>query len=67
MIDGGKVKKEEKKGNEHAGAGAESGAVTMQKVTQKLADIYSWRQGGYRNLMVGFQKFIVGLKKMTES
>ena len=34
----------------------------MQKVTQKLADLCSWRHGGYRNLMIRIQKFIVGLK-----
>ena len=62
IVDGGKVKQEEKKGNDHADIGTERGAVKMQKVTQKLADIYSWRHGGYRNLMVRIQKFIVGLK-----
>ena len=62
MVDEGKVQKEEKKGNDQADTGAERGAVTMQKVTHKLADLYSWRHGGYRNLMVRIQSFIVGLK-----
>ena len=40
MVDEGKVKTEERKGNDQADTGAERGAVTMQKATQKLADIY---------------------------
>ena len=36
--------------------------MTVQKVTQKLADLYRWRHGGYRNLMIRIQRFIVGLK-----
>ena len=27
-----------------------------------MVDMYSWRHGGYRNLMVRIQRFIVGLK-----
>ena len=34
----------------------------MPKVTQKLANVYSWRHGGYRNLMIRIQKFLVVLK-----
>ena len=62
MIDEGKVQKEDNKGNGQADIGVDRGAVTMQKVTQKLADLYSWRHGGYRNLMIRIQKYIVGLK-----
>ena len=40
MVDEGKVKKEEKKCNDQTDTGAERGAVTMQEVTLKLADIY---------------------------
>ena len=52
MTEKGKVQKEDKKGNDQADIGVDRGAVTMQRVTQKLADLYSWRHGGYRNLMV---------------
>ena len=45
MVDEGQVQKEDKKGNDQA----DRGAVTMQKVTRKLADLYSWRHGGCRN------------------
>ena len=62
MVEDGKVQKEDTKGNDQADIGADRGAVTVQKVTQKLADLYSWRHGGYRNLMTRIQKFIVGLK-----
>ena len=62
MVDERKAQKEEKKGNDQADTGAERGAVTMQKVTQKLAGLYSWRHGGYRNLLIRIQRFIVGLK-----
>ena len=51
VVDEGKAKKEEKKGNDRANIGADRGAVTMQRVTQKLADIYNWRHGCYRYLM----------------
>ena len=41
MVDKGKVQKEDKKGNGLADTGADRGAATMQKVAQKLADLYS--------------------------
>ena len=56
MVGEGKVHKKEKKGNDQADTGEETGTVTMQIVTQTLADIYSWRHGGYRNLMVRIQR-----------
>ena len=56
------MQKEDKTGNDQADTGADRGAVAMQKVTQKLADLYSWWRGGYRNLMIRIQRFIVGLK-----
>ena len=62
MVDEGKAQHEDKKGNDQADTGADRGAVTMQRVTQKLTDLYSWRHGGYRNLMVRIQTYIVGLK-----
>ena len=62
LVDEGKVQKEQTKGNDQADIGAERGAVTMQRVTQMLANIYSWRHGGYRNLMVRIQRFIVSLR-----
>ena len=62
MVDEGKVQKEDKEGNGQADTGADRGAVTMQKVTLKLADLYSWRHGGYRNLMIRIPRFIVGLQ-----
>ena len=61
MVEEGKVQKEDKKGNDQADTGADRGAVTMQKVTQKLADLYSWRHGCSRNLMIRIQKIIVCL------
>ena len=61
------MQKEGKKGNDQADVGAERGAVAMQRVTHEVADTYSWMHGGYRNLMVRIQKFIVGLRNMTES
>ena len=62
MVDEGKVQKEDKKGNGQADIGVDRGAMAMQKVTQKLADLYSWRHGGYRILMMKIQQYIVGLK-----
>ena len=58
----GRSNNKNKKGNGQADTGADRGAVTMQRVTQKLADLYSWRHGGYRNLMIRIQRYIVGLK-----
>ena len=54
------VQKEDMKGNGQADTGADTGAATMQKVTQTLADLYRWRHGGCRNL-VRIQRYIVGL------
>ena len=62
MVDEGKVQKEDNHGNDQADIGVDRGVVTVGKVTQKLADLYSWRHGGYRNLMIRIQRFIVGLK-----
>ena len=56
------MEEEQKVGNDIAETAAEKGAVTIQKVTQQLADIYSWRHGGYRRLMIIIQKYIVGLR-----
>ena len=46
MVDAGEVEKQAKEGNDNADDAAEKGAVTIQKVTQQMADIYSWRHMG---------------------
>ena len=57
------MEKEHKEGNDKADEAAERGAVGIQKVTRKLADIYSWRHINYRKLMTRIQKYIIGLKE----
>ena len=63
MVQQGKVKQEEKRGNDWADAAADEGATKSQGRLQCFGELYSWRHMCYRKLMARMQKFIVELKK----
>ena len=59
----GKVKQDEKRGNDWADVAADEGATKSQGRLQCFGELYSWRHMCYRKLMARMQKFIVELKK----
>ena len=63
MVSEGKVKVEDKKGNDKADEAADQGATKSQGKVQKFAELYAWIQGMYRNIMTKIQNFIVEVKK----
>jgi len=63
MVQQGKVKEEEKRGNDWADTAADEGATNSQGRLQYFGELYSWRHMCYRKLMARMQKFIVELKK----
>ena len=63
MVSEGKVKAEDKEGNDKADEAADQGATKSQGKVQKFAELYAWRQGMYRKIMATNQNFIVEVKK----
>ena len=63
MVDEGKVRAEDKEGNDKADEAADMGATTSQGKLKFFAEIFSWRHAKHRNLMARIQCFIVELKK----
>ena len=63
MVDEGKVRAEDKEGNDKADEAADMGATTSQGKLKIFAEIFSWRHARYRNLMARIQCFIVEIKK----
>ena len=63
MVDEGKVRAEDKEGNDKADEAADMGATTSQGKLEFFAEIFSWRHARYRSLMARIQCFIVELKK----
>ena len=55
----GKVKEEEKTGNDRADEAADEGAAKSQGRLQRFGELYSWRHMGYRKFMAKMQKFVV--------
>ena len=62
-MDEGKVRAEDKEGNDKADEAADTGATTSRGKLKFFAEIFSWRHARYRNLMARIQCFIVELKK----
>ena len=50
MVSEGKVKAEDKEGNDKADEAADQGATKSQGKVQKFAELYAWRQGMYRKI-----------------
>ena len=63
MVQQGKVKAEEKKGNDYDDEAADAGATKSQERLKIFGELYSWRHGCYRKMMAKIQTFLVELKK----
>ena len=63
MVQQGKVKEEEKKGNDRADEAADVGATKSQGRLQCFGELYSWRHMCYRKFIAKMQTFVVELKK----
>ena len=63
MVQQGKVKAEEKRGNDHVDEAADAGATKSQGRLKIFGELYSRRHECYRKLMAQVQTFVVELKK----
>ena len=67
MVEQGKVREEDKEGNDMADQVADQGATKSQGKLQMFAGLYVWRHSRYRKFMARLQRFIVKIKRKRTS